>query len=41
MPADLEYSSTPPADFGGLEYSRINVNYMGEEDSPLPLFPPA
>jgi len=36
-PADLEYSRTPPADFGGLEYSRINVNYMGEEDSPPPL----
>jgi hypothetical protein len=37
MPADLEYSSTPPANFGGLEYSKIYVNYTGEEESPTPL----
>jgi len=32
----LEYSKMP-ADSGGLEYSRIYVNYKGEEDSPPPL----
>jgi hypothetical protein len=32
----LEYSKMS-ADSGGLEYSRIYVNYKGEEDSPPPL----